>query len=91
MNPPAAAIWYGNTGTPPPPPEVLVEVVEAILDALEDVEGGVVDAKDELAAEVVEDDAVEVVVVVDVSAASGTTATVELPLMATNVSPFAGS
>ena len=82
--------WYGNSGTD----DVVAEAVEGLLDVLEDMEVVLdvvevaLEAEDELAMDEVEDDVVEVVEVVDDSAASGTTETVELPLLATNTSPF---
>jgi len=82
--------WYGNSGTD----DVVAEAVEGLLDVLEDMEVVVEDvevpleAEDELAMEEAEDEVVDVVEVVDDSEASGTTETVELPLLATNTSPF---
>jgi len=85
VNEAAARGWYGNSGTPPAPLEVLVGVVEELLEMLEEEEV-VTEAEVEL--EEVEADVVEEVVDDGDSSASGTTATEEPPLMAANTSPF---
>jgi hypothetical protein len=95
----AAPAWNGNSGIPEPPPEEEVELERAVDVEVEPVlaaevdDAGEVDVTEEVAevVEEVEDDMVEVLVVVDVSAASGTTETEESPLIATNTSPVAVS
>jgi hypothetical protein len=74
-----ARIWNGNSGIPEPPPEEEVELDEVVYADVTEELAGVLE---------VADDDVEVLVVVEVRAESGTTEIEELPLLATKSSPF---
>jgi len=96
VNRTTARPWYGNSGIPEPPPEEEVELegaeeadVEPVVAELMVVEPVEADVADELAEALEEADvSVEVLVVVEDRAESGTTEIEELPLLATKSSPF---
>jgi len=75
--------WNGNSGTA----GVVAGVVEGLAEVLED-EAVVIGVEEEMVAEDVVEAVVEVLEVVEDSSAAGTTDRVELPLLATKISPF---